>query len=263
MFQSPGAIAFHIGEMPIFWYGIILAIAAFVGFYVSSYIYSKYHNNPAEAEKILDIAPILIVCGIIGARLYYCGVSYEYYLTHPIQIFDLRQGGLSIHGMIIGGLVGLWFCVKKYNLNFLKVVDCLVCGTALAQSIGRWGNFFNSEAFGMPTNLPWKLFIPLENRPGSLIRYEYFHPTFLYESILDFLIFIFLVVILQRYGKYQGLTFSLYLILYSVARIGIEYLRLDSAMYIGSMPVAVFVSICLITCSSLFLAGIVMGAKQK
>lgn len=201
MFQSPAEVAFNIFGFPVYYYGIILALAIFIGVYASYFLYKKFYGVE-KASCIMDFAPYLIIIGIIGARLYYCLVNYSYYIENPLEIFYIRQGGLSIHGVIIIGILTLFAFSKIYKMSFLKLIDVFLCGTALGQCIGRWGNFFNSEAFGTPTNLPWKLFIPLSQRPVQYVKFEYFHPTFLYESILDLIIFLILLAIFKRCSKH-------------------------------------------------------------
>ena len=270
-FQSPGEVAFYIFDMPVYFYGILMALAVFVGFCVTDYLYNKLQQinvattSPLEREGknnlILDISPLLIISGIIGARLYYCLINYSYYIQKPLEIFFIRQGGLSIHGAIIAGTLALFYFSKKYKVPFLSLTDVFLCGTILAQSIGRWGNFFNSEAFGYPCDLPWKLYIPISHRPLEYINFEYFHPTFLYESLLDFCIFLILIKVITLNGKlkvesgklnnFQFFTFnfplstykpgiitSLYLILYACARIFVEHFRIDSALNISGIPIA-------------------------
>lgn len=245
MFQSPGEIAFYIFKLPVYFYGIILAVAIFTGVCCTYYLYRKFYDAQ-KAEYIFDIAPYLIVLGIIGARLYYCLVNFSYYAKFPIEIFYVRQGGLSIHGMIFTGIIALFIFSKIYKMEFLKLTDAFLCSVPLAQSIGRWGNFFNSEAFGYPTDLPWKLYIPFQNRPPEFINFEYFHPTFLYESILDLLIFLILFYLFKKFTNKPGLISGLYLILYSIIRLIIEQIRIDSALNIGSIPIAQLMSIILI-----------------
>ena len=257
MFQSPGDIAFSIFGFPVYFYGITMALSIFSGIYIAYFLYKKIYDI-VLAEKIIDFSPYLIILGIIGARIYYCFVNYQYYFIHPAEIFYIRQGGLSIHGMIIIGVLSLFIFSRIYKMPFLKLFDVFMCGTALAQSIGRWGNFFNSEAFGYPTNLPWKLFIPVESRPLQFIDFQYFHPTFLYESILDFIIFVFLILFLKKFSNRPGLTAGVYLFLYSIVRIFVEQLRLDSALNIDGIPIAqwasfVFIFISLILCSFVLL----------
>ena len=251
MFQSPGDVAFNFFGYPVYYYGIILASAIFVGIYCAYLLYKKYYEA-SKAQNIIDFSPWIIIIGILGARFYYCLVNFSYYTAHPFEIFYIRQGGLSVHGMIIVGICGLWWLSKKYKMSFLQLIDSFLCGTALAQSIGRWGNFFNSEAFGAPTNLPWKLFIPISHRPTEFINYEFFHPTFLYESILDILIFVLLLILFKRLSKTPGLVACIYLILYSFARILVESCRVDSVLNIAGIPIAQIISLAIIIFASVF-----------
>jgi len=254
-FQSPGDIAFNLSGFSVYYYGIILAIAIFAGIYAAYYLYKRFYGIK-NANYIFDFSPYIILLGILGARLYYCLVNFNYYAAKPMEIFDIRQGGLSVHGMIFAGIISLYVFARIYKISFLKLFDVFACGAALAQAIGRWGNFFNSEAFGIPTNLPWKLFIPFEKRPVEFMNYEYFHPTFLYESILDLLIFIILVCIFKRFTKRPGVIACIYLILYSTARILVEQIRIDSVLNILGIPVAQITSLLIIIAALIALAFI-------
>ena len=248
IFQSPGDIVFSIGGFSIYYYGIIMAFACFVGVWTSYKVFRRF-NKDKNFEEIWDFAAYLLIFGFLGARLYYCMLNPVYYFYNPLEILNFREGGLSIHGGIIAGIIALVLLSKKYKLPVLNTLDAFVCGTALAQSIGRWGNFFNSEAFGTPTNLPWKLYISPSHRPEQYISFEYFHPTFLYESLLDVLIFFVLLAVMRKYSsKYPGLTLCIYLVLYSFVRILIESLRVDSALDIYGVPIAKIISVILITC---------------
>lgn len=240
MFQSPGDIAFTIFDFPVYFYGIILAVSIFIGIYTAYFLYKRFYKD--NASCIFDFAPYIIILGIIGARIYYCFVNYSYYIANPLEIFNIREGGLSIHGMIIIGIVSLYLFAKHYKMSFLKLCDAFLCAAALAQSIGRWGNFFNSEAYGTPTNLSWKLYIAPVHRPLEYINNDYFHPAFLYESILDFLIFIILILIFKKTSQKPGLIACIYLILYSIARIFVEHFRIDSVLNIYGIPVAQIIS---------------------
>lgn len=252
MFQSPAEVAFNIFGFPVYFYGIILAFAILVGVYSAYFLYKKFYGSD-KASCIIDFSPYIIIIGIIGARLYYCLVNYSYYTAHTPEIFYVRQGGLSIHGMIIIGILTLFSFSKIYKMSFLKLIDVFLCGTALGQSIGRWGNFFNSEAFGTPTNLPWKLFIPVAHRPPQYINFEYFHPAFLYESILDLAIFIILLLLFKKLSKHPGMIACLYLIMYSFVRIFVEHLRVDSVLNIQGFPVAQVMSLGIILFASIFM----------
>ena len=248
MFSSPSQILCSIFGINIYYYGVIMAIAISVGVILSDWLGSKFFK--LKKDTIIDLAPYLVIFGILGARIYYCLLNYDFYLRFPTEIIAIRHGGISIHGAMLGGLLGIWFFAKRHKINIATLCDTTVIGLSIAQAIGRWGNFFNSEAFGIPTNLPWKLYIAPQYRPIPFQDYEYFHPAFLYESILDAIIFV-ILLLLAKSGKIKqhgNLTFC-YLILYSIARICVEFFRIDSARYIFGLPVAILVSIGIIIIS--------------
>lgn len=248
MFASHSQILCTVFGVNIYFYGVILALAIVAGTFVSDYFAQKYYEF--KKETIIDLAPYLIIFGILGARIYYCLLNYNFYMRFPTEILAIRHGGISIHGAILGGLIGLIIFSNRRKLPALKLCDISAIGLALAQSIGRWGNFFNSEAFGTPTNLPWKLYIAPQYRQIPYQDINYFHPTFLYESILDLAIFGILVLILKKgWNKKDGNIALVYLILYSLARIFVESLRIDSVRDVFGIPVAIFVSICIIIVS--------------
>ena len=241
MFESHSQIICTIFGIHIYFYGVILATAIITGTFVADYIGSKFFN--LRKETVIDMSPYLVIAGIIGARLYYCLLNYDFYLRFPTEILAIRHGGISIHGAIIGGFIGLFIFAKRHNISIPKLCDVSSIGLILAQSIGRWGNFFNSEAFGTPTNLPWKLYIAEQYRPIPYTNFEYFHPTFLYESILNLIIFLILLSLVkkQKFNR-DGNIALLYLILYSIARIFVEHFRIDSVLYIHGIPIAIIVS---------------------
>ena len=242
MFASHSQIICTIFGVHIYFYGVILAIAITVGTLVSDYLGTKFFN--LANDTVIDMAPYLIISGIIGARLYYCCLNYDFYLRFPTEILAIRHGGISIHGALLGGFIGLLIFAKKKNISVLKLCDVSSAGIIIAQAIGRWGNFFNSEAFGTPTNLPWKLYIAPQYRPIPYTEYEYFHPAFLYESILDLIIFgILLLLIKKDKIQKEGNLALIYLILYSLARILVESVRIDSVRYIFGIPVAIIMSV--------------------
>ena len=252
MCTSPSQILFTIFGVNIYYYGVIMALAISVGVLISDWIGTKYFA--LKKETIIDLAPYLIIFGILGARLYYCILNYDFYLRFPTEIIAIRHGGISIHGAILGGAFGLWIYSIRHKLNFLKLCDVSAIGLSIAQAIGRWGNFFNSEAFGSPTNLPWKLYIAPQYRPIPYQDVQFFHPAFLYESILDVIIFVILFAITKS-GKIKkdGNLALIYLILYSIVRIFVESFRLDSVKYILGIPVAIFVSVGIIIVSAIVL----------
>ena len=251
VFSSPGDVAFRIFSMPVYYYGIIMAFAVLVGCLTAYFLFKKFYSKE-KAGVIIDYSPFIIFSGIIGARLYYCLVNLDYYIQFPLQIFNVRQGGLSVHGMIFVGVCAILYTAVRKKIEFWKLFDVFACGAAIGQSIGRWGNFFNSEAFGLPTDLPWKLYIPISHRPEAFIQYEYFHPTFLYESILDFIIFVVLVKKIKKKNTSPGVTACAYLFLYSFVRIFIEAIRVDSALDFGTLHVAQVASVVLMILAVIF-----------
>lgn len=251
MLTPPEIAYFSLFGFPVYYYGITLAIAILVGVIVANYIALKEYF---VYNIIPNIATSVIIGGIVGARLYYCFLNYSLYIKNPIEILMIREGGLSIHGALIGGIIVLFYQAKKHNIEFLKLCDICSLGLPIAQAIGRWGNFFNSEAFGYPTDLPWKMFIRQPLRPDKYFNYEYFHPTFLYESLLNIVIFIILYkLILKRYKNNHGIITAWYLILYSAVRIFTESFRVDCVKYLYNIPVPILISVILIVLSAIFI----------
>lgn len=191
-----------------------------------------------KKEKIIDLGLWLILGGAIGARVYHVFLELPFYLKHPLNIFKVWQGGLAIHGAIIAGLIIIWVFAKKNKIDFWLLASIIAPGLALGQAIGRWGNYFNQELFGRPTNLPWGIPIDFVNRPVEFISKEFFHPTFLYESLGNFVVFVILIFIhyliirrkitsYHRYGGTGKLLVISYLFLYSALRFSLEFIRLD------------------------------------
>ena len=237
-------VAFNLfGKLEIRWYGILIAIGLVVAI-VIAYQLAKYRN--LKADEVINFAPFAIIGGIIGARLLHVLVNFSYYAKHPSYIFAYRQGGLAIQGTIIGGVIALIIFAYVRKISFWSLTDVIAPGLAIAQSIGRWGNYFNQEAFGRPTDSRIGIFISPENRPVDYINSEYFHPTFLYESIANMILFIILIFMhywfKKKPDKYpNGLIFCVYLIIYSLYRIFIESYRLDSS-YVGPIKVVYLIS---------------------
>lgn len=233
-------IAFTFFGIEVRWYGIFIAIGAMLAIYFGEELIKR--NPRIPKESIVDMSLIALPLGIIGARCYYVLFEWGYYSQHPSEILAIRNGGLAIHGGLIAGALVIFFFSKARKIEFLDLLDMIAGGVALAQGIGRWGNFMNGEAHGGPTNLPWA--IPVD---GVMV-----HPTFLYESILDVGIFLFIYFFLSKRRKYPGELSGAYLILYSIGRFFIEGLRTDS-LYIGPLKTAQVVSLIGIVIGSLLL----------
>ena len=259
MFTSPSQVLCTIFGVHIYYYGVIMALAIAAGTLFSDWIGTKYAE--LKKETIIDMAPYIIILGLVGARLYYCVMDYDFYFRFPTEVFAIRHGGISIHGAIIGGIIGILLFSIRHKVSFKKLCDVSVIGLALGQAIGRWGNFFNSEAYGLPTNLPWKLYIAPQYRVIPYQDFSYYHPAFLYESLFDLLIFgvLFFIFKTNKYKKDGNLTL-LYLILYSIARIVVELCRIDSVRFIYGISVAIVMSVCIIILSAILL---ILNNKQK
>lgn len=250
LFTSPGPIIFQLGPLSIRWYGLLIATAVLIGITLSQYLAKLRHVNP---ELLGDLVIWLVLAAIPGARLYYVFFEWEQYKQNPIDMIAIWKGGIAIHGAILGGAIAALIFAKLNKISFWQLADLVAPSLILGQAIGRWGNFFNSEAFGSPTDLPWKLYISPERRPQGLVDFDYFHPTFLYESLWNLMVFGLLIFLFLRClrGKSKlraGTLFLVYMVAYSSGRIWIEALRTDSLM-LGPLPIAQFVS----------LAGILLG----
>lgn len=216
MLPTPNPVAFTVFGLDIMWYGIMIA-AAMVLAVIITYRRAPIHN--ISSEKTLDFVLICIPMGVIGARLYYIIFDWSYYAGDFYKMINIRNGGLAIHGGLILGFLTAAVLCRLWNVRPMNLLDLVAPAIAIAQSIGRWGNYFNSEAHGGPTNLPWAISVN-----GQMV-----HPTFLYESIWCFLLFIILIIV-DNNRKFEGQTFLLYGILYSIERFFVEGLRTDSLM---------------------------------
>ncbi len=222
-------VAFTIFGIDVMWYGVLIATGMLIG--IALAIREAKRVGISE-DDVLNIAIIAIPLAIICARLYYVIFSWDYYSQNPGEIFNIRGGGLAIHGGLIGGILTGFIYAKVKKLDFFKTADAVMVGMPLAQAIGRWGNFINGEAHGGPTSLPW----------GIMVDGVKVHPTFLYESIWDFGIFLFIMFYMRKKKTYEGEVIVSYITLYSIGRFFIEGLRTDSLMF-GPIRMAQFVSL--------------------
>ncbi len=221
--------AFTIFGIDIKWYGILIATGALLGVLMGD----KLAKEEGLKENIVsDFILIGIIPSVIGARIYYVIFEWSYYKDHINEIFAIRNGGLAIYGAIITGLIIAYIYSNKKGVEFFKLIDVMSPGLALGQGIGRWGNFINMEAHGGPTDLPW----------GIMVDGVKVHPTFLYESIVDISLALFLYFYLSKHKKFDGQMIAVYGIVYGIGRFFIEGMRTDS-LYIGGIRVSQLVSL--------------------
>jgi phosphatidylglycerol:prolipoprotein diacylglycerol transferase len=222
---APDPIAFSVFGRDVRWYGILIAAALLLGLLIAMKRAPKYGLN---TDIVLDFFVYMTPAVIIGARLYYVIFSYDYYAAHPGEIIAIWNGGLAIHGGIIAGVIVALILCRVKKISFFTLADVVIPGLPIGQAIGRWGNFFNQEAYGSQTDLPWA--ITVNDAALGLIRV---HPTFLYESLWDLMVFGVLFLYEKKLRKVDGELLFVYMGLYSLGRFFIEGLRTDSLMFFG------------------------------
>lgn len=230
------------GNVNIYWYGFLIVLAFLVGLLLLKKLSKESNYN---FENILELFILIVPVSIICARLYYILFNLDYYLSDMNRIFSITTGGLAIYGGIIGGVIVSFIYTKIKKINFIKLLDMLVIALPLGQAIGRWGNFFNVEAYGSVTNFIFRMGI-LEN--GNYIEV---HPTFLYESLICLFIFG-ILYFTRKKEKFTGENVCIYFLLYGLSRTFIEGLRTDSLM-IGPLKVSQIISILLVIISSVII----------
>ena len=222
-------VAFQIFGLEVRWYGILIAMGVLIGTIIAL---KESKRLGVGEEPLIDLLIWAIPLSLVGARVYYVIFSWDMYRNNPIEALNIRNGGLAIHGAVIMAIIVAIVFTRIRKIDFWTIADACGPSLILGQSIGRWGNFINQEAYGRPTDLPW----------GIIIDGVKVHPTFLYESVWNFLVFIFLLWYGRNKQKIRGEVFLLYLSLYSFIRFFVEGLRTDSLMF-GSIRVAQLVSV--------------------
>lgn len=262
----PDPVAFVIPfvSRPVYWYGLMITIGTLVGAFVADREARRRGHNP---DHVWNALIVVMIFGLIGARLYHVvsspaegTTSLQTYLEDPVSIVAFWRGGLrglGIFGAIVGGIFGLWLYVKWQKLYFPEWADICVVGLPLGQAIGRWGNYFNQELYGGPTDLPWGVPVELQYRLpafASLPETARFHPTFLYESLINLLIFFVLAFVAHHWDDLAvpGDIALLYLILYPLGRFFVELQRPD-AWLVAGIPAAQIVSVLTIAIASLLI----------
>ena len=263
---QPSPVFLNLGFVQVYWYGFLIALSIVLGFLI---FYKLALKAGIKKNSIFDLVFWLVIWGLIGGRLYHILSEIGYYIQNPLQVFYVWNGGLGIYGALIAGILRIYFFARKQNnppIGYL--LDLLVPSLALGQAIGRWGNYFNQELYGQPSNLPWAIPISLANRLPGYENFIYFHPVFLYESLFCLALFIFLFFLTKKWAlkttpvssllshssrfSRPGRVFLLYIFLYSSWRFFIEFLRIDYQPMFLNLRLGQWVSLILIIFSAMF-----------
>lgn len=240
-------VAFNIFGFNVYYYSLCILLGVIVAYIL---ITREGKKQGLPKEFISDLIFYTLIIGILGARVYYCVFNLDYYLANPSEILKIYNGGLAIHGGVIAGLIFVYFYTKKKNISFIKILDIVAPAVIIAQSFGRWGNFFNQEAHGGITtyqNLK-NMHIPEFIINGMHIEGKYYYPTFFFESIWCLIGFIILMIARRNKNLRKGFQIGFYFIWYGIGRFFIEAFRTDSLMFFG-LKIAQIVS----------LVGIIIG----
>jgi phosphatidylglycerol---prolipoprotein diacylglyceryl transferase len=231
--SPPSPIIFEIGPFALRYYGVFIALGIAVATWLAG---RELSRKGYDRTLALDSLFFIIPPGFVGARVYHVLTDYDLYRDDPFPaVFMVQNGGLGIYGAVVGGFLGLLLFCRLRGIGPLAFADAAAPGLVLAQAIGRWGNYFNQELFGRPTDLPWAIRIAPENRPPGYTDATAFHPTFFYESVWNVLVCLVLLWVARRFAERlkDGDVFLLYVSLYSVGRFFVEALRIDPAFLIG------------------------------
>lgn len=234
-------VAFNIFGFNVYYYSLCILLGVIVAYIL---ITREGKKQGLPKEFISDLIFYTLIIGILGARVYYCVFNLDYYLANPSEILKIYNGGLAIHGGVIAGLIFVYFYTKKKNVSFIKILDIVAPAVIIAQSFGRWGNFFNQEAHGGITtyqNLK-NMHIPEFIINGMHIEGKYYYPTFFFESIWCLIGFIILMFVRRNKNLRKGFQIGFYFIWYGIGRFFIEALRTDSLMFFG-LKIAQIVSL--------------------
>lgn len=244
-------VAIDLGFMQIYWYSLTMLTGVIAGALLA---YFEIKRHKIDKEDFFNMVFYAIVFGLLGARIYYVLFNLDYYLSNPSEILAVWNGGMAIHGAIIGGLLTMIYFCKKKKMPLLKVLDIGCVSLIIGQIIGRWGNFFNGEAHGGIVSLEFleSFHLPQFIIDGMYINGQYYHPTFLYESFFNLICFIILLILRRNQKIKDGVLLSIYLIWYGIVRFFIEGLRTDSLM-LGNLKVAQLVSLSLVIFGIIFL----------
>jgi phosphatidylglycerol:prolipoprotein diacylglycerol transferase len=258
---------------PVYYYGIILMFGVAASTFLAS---REAKRKEMDTDFLWDSLIWVVIGGILGARLWHIitpppsmveqGITFQYYLTHPLEALNIRLGGLGIAGAVIGGLITFFIYAKRKGQNFAQWIDIAAPVIPLGQAIGRWGNFINQELYGAPSELPWAIFVDAQHRLPEFLDVAYYHPIFLYESLWNLASVFFLLWVSRRYIEklLPGDVFLLYLITYPTIRILLDFIRLDASEIAGLNANQVFMAaVLLASIFGLFLRHRYKGKAQN
>ncbi len=236
---SPGDGTVDIGPIPLHIYGLLLAVGVLTASWMTERRWVRW-GQPAKQWS--EIVVWIVIGGVVGARLYHVATDYEKFQGNWLRVLEIWKGGLSIWGVVAGGLIAVLIVCRVRKIDTFLLTDAIVPGLLAAQAIGRWGNWFNQELFGEPTTLPWALEIDRAHRPEGFAHFATFHPTFLYESIFCLALVGLLLWVERRWRLRTGQLSALYLASYCFGRFWLENLRIDDAKVVAGLRINAWVS---------------------
>jgi phosphatidylglycerol---prolipoprotein diacylglyceryl transferase len=248
---SPSTGILQVGPLPFRAYGFLIAFGVIIGVWITQ---KRWKDRGGDPDDITQLAMWVVPGGLIGARIYHVITSNQKFRGNWGEVFLIWKGGLGIWGAVAGGVLAGWYVAHREGWNLGLLLDAAAPGLAVAQAIGRFGNYFNQELFGRPSDLPWALEIAPSNRPAEYAEFATFHPTFLYEALWNLALAAFLVLVGDRLVKNfkPGRVFGLYMIGYTFARLFIELVRIDEANVIFGQRVNVWTSLVVMAGGAMF-----------
>ncbi|MGI3782362.1 MAG: prolipoprotein diacylglyceryl transferase [Janthinobacterium lividum] len=260
---SPSRSVWHLGPLPLRAYALCIIVGIIVGMVIAT---RRWRARGGTSDGLESVVVLAVPFGIVGARLYHVITDYELYFSpgrHPVDALKIWQGGLGIWGAVALGALGGWLVARRRGIRFPALLDACAPGVAVAQGIGRLGNWFNSELFGRPTTLPWGLEIAPAFRPVGYEQYATFHPTFAYELVWDALVAIAVILLDRRFRLGHGKVFTLYVLFYTAGRFWIEALRIDTVNELGGFRLNDYTSAIVFVGAALVFAWLVKNRPGR